>query len=582
MADSQESATLAGIPSGKRHVVSQLEEGMALARKGDQAGARAIFRRIIHENPHQEDAWLWLAWVAEDSAKSRAYLKEAQAILPPSDRLRQAVAWAEAQAGAPREPGRSAPAKGAPAEATKTSATRSVHQAAPSTDPPTPRLPNRTMRDQRVWAKLPENGGKQLTPSRTPTQQAQSAAQALRGMTASAGRISRQLPQRLQSRLSASRQPDDSKKLSEVGRATDTGWARVQRTIVIAFLFVALSLVVLFAGATMAGLRNRAYPVRAMVLPTPVANVSPTPVLQQRLTSLWTQIDVACDQQDWESAIAALERLRALDPRSEEARKRLSHVYVQRGVELVAANKLGEAQEEFDKAVRLDADSEELQEARRQLQLYLNGLEAYYAQEPEQVIESLESLYKRAPNYRDTVAMLGQAHYDMAVICQDKGEWEEARDHLRRAMSFVPNMPDAQARLAEVEALITPPKRIVVDLSEQMLTIYEDNQPIHIFTVCTGRATAPTVPGRYEVLDKMPMAYASTWDLDMPWWVGIYWAGGSENGFHALPLRHGGQQVLWGSSLGRPCSFGCIVLDTDDAITLYNWVEVGTVVFVNR
>jgi hypothetical protein len=66
----------------------------------------------------------------------------------------------------------------------------------------------------------------------------------------------------------------------------------------------------------------------------------------------------------------------------------------------------------------------------------------------------------------------------------------------------------------------------------------------------------------------------------MPWWLGIYWAGGSENGFHALPILSNGR-TLWSGSLGTGCSFGCIVLDTQDAIMMYNWTEIGDVVIVN-
>ncbi|NLE99632.1 MAG: L,D-transpeptidase, partial [Anaerolineales bacterium] len=58
-------------------------------------------------------------------------------------------------------------------------------------------------------------------------------------------------------------------------------------------------------------------------------------------------------------------------------------------------------------------------------------------------------------------------------------------------------------------------------------------------------------------------------------WLGIYWAGSIENGIHALPVMSNGQ-TLWAGYLGRPVSFGCIVLGTADAAALYNWAEIGT------
>jgi lipoprotein-anchoring transpeptidase ErfK/SrfK len=109
----------------------------------------------------------------------------------------------------------------------------------------------------------------------------------------------------------------------------------------------------------------------------------------------------------------------------------------------------------------------------------------------------------------------------------------------------------------------------------------DNHQAIRRMIVCTGRANAPTLPGRYEVQTKLPQAYASKWDIYMPLWLGIYWAGGSENGIHALPLTRSGI-VLWRERLGRPCSYGCIVVATEDQEWLYDWAELGTVVFIRR
>jgi lipoprotein-anchoring transpeptidase ErfK/SrfK len=65
----------------------------------------------------------------------------------------------------------------------------------------------------------------------------------------------------------------------------------------------------------------------------------------------------------------------------------------------------------------------------------------------------------------------------------------------------------------------------------------------------------------------------------MPHWLGIYWAGGSENGIHALPIEQNGE-TLWAGYLGTPISFGCIVLGTAEAKALYDWAEIGTPVTV--
>ncbi len=124
-------------------------------------------------------------------------------------------------------------------------------------------------------------------------------------------------------------------------------------------------------------------------------------------------------------------------------------------------------------------------------------------------------------------------------------------------------------------------KRIVIDLSEQRMVTYQGGAQVHGFVVSTGMPGANTVPGTYQVLDKYPNAYASTWNLQMPYWLGIYWAGSLENGIHALPILPNGQ-LLWEGYLGTPVSYGCVILSTEDARTLYHWAEVGTPVVIQR
>ena len=117
-------------------------------------------------------------------------------------------------------------------------------------------------------------------------------------------------------------------------------------------------------------------------------------------------------------------------------------------------------------------------------------------------------------------------------------------------------------------------KYILVSLSEQHLTAYENGQLVYSFVASTGMHHG-TRTGTFSVLDKIPNAYGSTWDIWMPDWMGIYYSGGLENGIHALPILPGGDR-LWSGFLGTPISFGCVVLGVDEALQLYNWADVGT------
>lgn len=117
-------------------------------------------------------------------------------------------------------------------------------------------------------------------------------------------------------------------------------------------------------------------------------------------------------------------------------------------------------------------------------------------------------------------------------------------------------------------------KYILVDISEQHMYVYEADALIYSFVASTGINNATRV-GTFAVQSKIPNAYGSTWDIWMPNWLGIYWAGGLENGIHALPILPNGS-LLWEGFLGSPVSYGCVVLGTYEAQLLYEWAEIGT------
>src|SRR5206468_6941163 len=98
-----------------------------------------------------------------------------------------------------------------------------------------------------------------------------------------------------------------------------------------------------------------------------------------------------------------------------------------------------------------------------------------------------------------------------------------------------------------------------VNLTTQRFRALRGDTVVYSFVTSTGETERPTTPGRYEVLDKIPNAYSRFWNLWMPYWIGIYWAGSSENGIHALPILSNGQK-LWAGFLGRRVSFGCVIL----------------------
>ncbi len=178
------------------------------------------------------------------------------------------------------------------------------------------------------------------------------------------------------------------------------------------------------------------------------------------------------------------------------------------------------------------------------------------------VVQPGENLYRIALRYGTTVAALARLNG-----IRDPGRIVAGQRLVIPVGSAAPAAPAAG------------PKRIVVDLSEQHLYAYQGDALVYSFVVSTGRRGAGTRTGTFRVLDKIPSAYSSAWNLRMPYWLGIYWAGASENGIHALPILANGQR-LWAGYLGTPISFGCIVLGTQEARLLYEWADIGTPVVI--
>lgn len=121
-------------------------------------------------------------------------------------------------------------------------------------------------------------------------------------------------------------------------------------------------------------------------------------------------------------------------------------------------------------------------------------------------------------------------------------------------------------------------KRIVVSITDQRMRVFQDGERIREFVISTGIGDSPTQPGIFQVQTHEINAFADNWDLWMPHWLGIYEAWpGFMNGIHGLPMLSNGVR-LWKNVLGRPASYGCIILDLPEAEWLYGWAENGVVV----
>lgn len=124
--------------------------------------------------------------------------------------------------------------------------------------------------------------------------------------------------------------------------------------------------------------------------------------------------------------------------------------------------------------------------------------------------------------------------------------------------------------LSPAEAHAAGAKKIVVDISDQRVYAYEGST-----LVFSARVNAHgTRGGKFRIRNKIPMARSFALGWKLPHWMGIYYSGGLENGFHGASInRRGGRAYN---------SYGCIVMAPAVAARLYNWARVGTLVVVRR
>ncbi len=356
----------------------------------------------------------------------------------------------------------------------------------------------------------------------------------------------------------------------------------------------------------------------AWLLPTATPTVTPTPTMTpaQIAAQFQPQLEAAIANENWDRALEIVDIMHSVDPEGDAVRQWALQTYVQYGQALVAAGDLDAAQVQFDRAVataphdgpaltwqRVTSKYRQAQQALetgdwdtaiqlfalaqqqmpdfadvgdRLLEAYRRkGLAALEAGEWTVSIEALTWVHERAPEDEGALDALAEAYAQRGIAHQEADRLQKARRDLETALSLRPNHAEAQAHLDEVMYILFPPKRIEIDISEQRFYAWEGDRLVYKFRTSTGVRGRDTAVGRFKVLSKIPMAYSSIWRLKMPYWLGIYYVGRVENGIHALPIRPDGS-VMWGGLLGQRASYGCVILSTQAAKTIYNWAEIGT------
>ena len=123
---------------------------------------------------------------------------------------------------------------------------------------------------------------------------------------------------------------------------------------------------------------------------------------------------------------------------------------------------------------------------------------------------------------------------------------------------------------------VKPDKVIDVDLSRQVVTLYEGGRPVLSSLTSTGVYGDETPTGTYAVQYKIPSTrmrgrtrYGGYYDVpDVPW-VLVFW------GDYTI---HG---AYWRRGFGFPQSAGCVSLPVPVAKQVYDWAPLGTQVVIH-
>ncbi|MCC7367429.1 MAG: L,D-transpeptidase family protein [Chloroflexi bacterium] len=114
-------------------------------------------------------------------------------------------------------------------------------------------------------------------------------------------------------------------------------------------------------------------------------------------------------------------------------------------------------------------------------------------------------------------------------------------------------------------------KLIDVDVTRQMMTLYEKGKVVRTFKVATGVPGADTPLGEFNVEYKMPTARfqgtnvnGSRYDIPDVHWVLAFMGDYTIHGSY------------WRSGFGAPASNGCVSLSDDDAKVVFDWAPDGT------
>jgi L,D-transpeptidase catalytic domain len=109
-----------------------------------------------------------------------------------------------------------------------------------------------------------------------------------------------------------------------------------------------------------------------------------------------------------------------------------------------------------------------------------------------------------------------------------------------------------------------PAMHVEGDLSRQVLVLAENNRPVQIYTMSSGKPSTPTIRGRFQFYRRQPgtNAHGMVWST--------YFQGGyAVHGYPSVPATY-------------PASHGCLRVPIPDSYRIYRSVRLGETIYVYK
>ncbi|CAN5741495.1 hypothetical protein BH23ACT12_BH23ACT12_15360 [soil metagenome] len=142
-----------------------------------------------------------------------------------------------------------------------------------------------------------------------------------------------------------------------------------------------------------------------------------------------------------------------------------------------------------------------------------------------------------------------------------------------------PPAPAPALDAASVPADSGSGRRVVYSVSAQRVWLVNDDGSLHGAWPVSGRRGLPK-PGSYSVFSRSRNARAAAPGITMEFMVRFVRTSGLPIGFHAIPVNRRGAQIQRVDQLGTFQSLGCVRQRYEDAVTMWEFAQIGTPVIV--